>query len=288
MLDIKERRTIMNKKIFKAAAANMDCVLGDTKANLKKMADICKEASAKGALAICFPELATTGYSPTILGDKYYEISEPIPGPTTNLLCKVAKSTGLYIVTGISEKSSVPGRLFNSQVAISPEGKIVSVYRKIHVWGLEKLTWRESITCEYGTFDMPMCKAGHMICYDTSFPETARVLSLMGSNVIFDSAAWRNLEADIWELNTRARAVENHVFMICSNRCGVEGDSTLNGESRIIGPRGNVLAAAGHDEEIIYADIDIDACIKDNAMMLSYMKDRRPEAYSLISDTRNF
>ena len=117
----------MNKKIFKAAAVNMDCELGNVKANLKKMADFCKEASAKGALAICFPELATTGYSPTILGEKYYEISEPIPGPSTNYLCKVAKATGLYIVTGISEKSSVPGRLYNSQIAISPEGKIVSI-----------------------------------------------------------------------------------------------------------------------------------------------------------------
>ena len=101
----------MNKKIFKAAAVNMDCVLGDVKANLKKMAEFCKEASAKGALAICFPELATTGYSPTILGEKYYEISEPIPGPTTNYLCKLAKSTGLYIVTGISEKKQRSGQI---------------------------------------------------------------------------------------------------------------------------------------------------------------------------------
>ena len=75
----------MNKKIFKAAAVNMDCELGNVKANLKKMADFCKEASTKGALAICFPELATTGYSPTILGEKYYEISEPIPGTLNKL-----------------------------------------------------------------------------------------------------------------------------------------------------------------------------------------------------------
>jgi predicted amidohydrolase len=278
----------MNNKIFKVAAANMDCTLGNVSENLKKMKAICEEASEKGALAICFPELATTGYSPVLIGEKYYEISEPIPGPSTDYLCEVAKATGLFIVTGMSEKSSVPGKLYNSQIAISPEGEIVSVYRKIHVWGLEKLYWKESTTCEFATFEMPMCKAGTMICYDTSFPETARVLGLMGVNMIFDSAAWRIQEADIWELNTRARAVENHVFMICSNRCGVEGDSTLNGESRIIGPRGNVLAVAGREEEIIYADIDIDSCIKDNAMQLSYMKDRRPEAYSLISECSNY
>lgn len=160
------------------------CVsLGDVSANLEKME------------AICFPELATTGYSPVLIGEKYFDISEPIPGPSTDFLCAVAKATGLYIVTGISEKSAVPGKLYNSQVSISPEGEIVSVYRKIHVWGLEKLYWKESTTCEFATFEMPMCTAGTMICYDTSFPETARVLALMGSNVIFDSTAWRIQEA---------------------------------------------------------------------------------------------
>ncbi|MEA4972149.1 MAG: nitrilase-related carbon-nitrogen hydrolase [Candidatus Metalachnospira sp.] len=278
----------MEKKKFIVAAANMDCTLGVVSENLKKMEAICKEASIKGAQAICFPELATTGYSPVLIGEKYYEISEQIPGPSTDFLCEVAKATGLYIVTGISEKSSVPGKLYNSQVAISPEGEIVSVYRKIHVWGLEKLYWKESTTCEFATFEMPMCKAGTMICYDTSFPETARVLGLMGVNMIFDSAAWRIQEADIWELNTRARAVENHVYMVCANRCGVEGDSTLNGESRIIGPRGNVLAVAGREEEVIYAEVDIDSCIRDNAMLLSYMKDRRPEAYGLITERSNY
>ncbi len=278
----------MEKKKFKVAAANMDCTLGVVSENLKKMESMCKEAAANGASAICFPELATTGYSPVLIAEKFFEISETVPGPSTDFLCEVAKATGLYIITGISEKSNVPGKLYNSQVTISPEGEIVGLYRKIHVWGLEKLYWKESTSCEFTTFEMPMCKAGTMICYDTCFPETARVLALKGVNIIFDSAAWRIQEADIWELNTRCRAVENHVFMVCSNRCGVEGDSTLNGESRIIGPRGNVLAAAGREEEIIYAEVDIDACIKDNAMQLSYMKDRRPEAYSLITECSNY
>ncbi len=278
----------MEKKKFIVAAANMDCRLGDVKYNLNHMKEICEEAAGKGTLAIVFPELATTGYSPTILGEKYYEISDPIPGPQTDFLCEVAKATGMYIITGISEKSSIPGRLYNSQVTISPEGEIVGLYRKIHVWGLEKLTWKESTSCEFTTFEMPMCKAGTMICYDTCFPETARVLSLKGSNIIFDSAAWRIQEADIWELETRVRALENHIYMVCANRCGVEGDSTLNGESCIVGPRGNVLAMAGREEETIYAEVDIDACIKDNAMMLSYLKDRRPEAYTLITDCTNY
>lgn len=277
----------MSKDIFKVAAAQMDCTLGDVPANLEKMEKMCKEAAANGAQVICFPELATTGYSPVLIGTKYYEISEPIPGPSTEFLGRVAKENNIYIVTGISEQSVVPGKLYNSQICITPTGEVVSRYRKIHVWGMEKLYWKSSTSCEYATFDLPWCKAGTMICYDTSFPETARVLALMGVNIIFDSAAWRIQEADIWDINTRARAVENHVYMVCSNRCGVEGDSTLNGESRIIGPRGNILASTGRDEDIIYADVDIDAGIKENAMYLSYMKDRRPEAYSLITDCTN-
>ena len=277
----------MENGIFKVAAAQMDCTLGVVSENLKKMESMCIEASEHGAEVICFPELATTGYSPVLIGEKYYEISEPIPGPSTEFLGEVARKTNLYIITGISEQSSIPGKLYNSQICVSPEGKVISTYRKIHVWGLEKLYWKASTSCEYAVFDLPWCKAGTMICYDTSFPETARVLALMGVNIIFDSAAWRVQEADIWDLNTRARAVENHVYMVCSNRCGTEGDSILNGESRIIGPRGNILAVTGHEEDIIYADIDINAGIKENAMYLSYMKDRRPEAYSLITDCSN-
>ena len=69
----------MEKKIFKVAAANMDCELGNVSANLKKMESMCKEASSKGCSAILFPELAVTGYSPVLIGEKFYEISEPIP-----------------------------------------------------------------------------------------------------------------------------------------------------------------------------------------------------------------
>lgn len=277
----------MNEKTFRVAAAQMDCVLGDVKKNIEKMKEMVMEAAKNGAQVICFPELATTGYSPTMIGEKYYTISEEIPGPTTEFLGNVARENNIYIVTGISEKSSVPGVLYNSQVCIAPSGEVLKLYRKIHVWGLEKLYWKESIDCEAGYFNLPWCKAGMMICYDTSFPETARLLKLMGAEIIFDSAAWRIQEDDIWDLNTKARAVENHVFMVCANRCGVEGDSTLNGHSRIIGPRGNILAVAGRDEEIIYADINITLEYAEEEQF-TYMQDRRPEAYGLLSTCKDF
>lgn len=76
----------MEKKIFKAAAANMDCVLGDVAANLKKMEKMCIEASKEGASAIVFPELAVTGYSPVLIAEKFYEISEPGSGTEHRLL----------------------------------------------------------------------------------------------------------------------------------------------------------------------------------------------------------
>ena len=276
----------MSHQSFKVATAQMECALGDVAANVKKIILMSAEAASNGAKAVCFPEIAVTGYSPTTISEKYYEISEPVPGKTTDLLCKAAKDSGIYIVTGFSELSAVPGKLYNSQLTFAPDGTIAAHYRKIHVWGLEKLYWQESAQCDFATFDMPYCKAGTMICYDTSFPETARCLALLGCNVIFDSAAWRVQEADIWDLNTRSRALENHVYMVCSNLVGIEGVTTLNGHSRIIGPRGNILAECdGKSEQIVYADVDIDAAIKENALYLSYMKDRRPEAYGIIADT---
>lgn len=276
----------MKYQPFTVAAAQMECKLGDVDANIAKIADMATEAASKGAKAICFPELCIPGYSPSTIAEKYYEISEPVPGPSSDILCKVAQDNDIYIVAGISEQSAVPGRLYNSQVACAPNGKVASLYRKIHMWGTEKLFWHESTECDLATFDMPWCKAGTMICYDTSFPETARCLALLGCNVIFDSAAWRVQEADIWDLNTRSRALENHVFMVCSNLVGMEGKTTLGGLSRIIGPRGNIVAALDDKTEgIIYGEVDPNIAVGENALYLSYMKDRRPEAYGIIADT---
>lgn len=264
----------------------MDCYEADTKRNVDKMIRMVKEAAGHGAQVITFPELATTGYNPPVIGDRFYSISEPIPGPCTDRLAQAARENEVYIITGISEKSSVPGILYNSNICISPQGEIVCLYRKIHVWYLEKLYFKPSVTCEYNTFELPWTRAALMICYDTAFPEMARTLALMGANILFDPAAWCIQDADTWDLNTRARAQENHVFMVCVNRCGQEGDLVLNGRSRIIGPRGTILAEADRDETIIYADIDLDAALAER-IKLPYMKDRRPEAYGLIGRTEH-
>lgn len=276
----------MKHQKFVAAVGQIECALGDVDANVAKIVRMSKEAADNGAKAIVFPELAVQGYSPATIAGGYYEISEPVPGPTTDLLCKAAQDNGIYIITGMSELSSIPGKLYNSQICCAPDGTIASLYRKIHVWGLEKLYWEPSTECDFATFETPWCKAGTMICYDTSFPETARCLALLGCNVIFDSAAWRFQEDDIWDLNTRSRALENHVYMLCSNLIGMYGDTKLNGHSRIIDPRGRILAELDSETEgIIYSEIDIDKATLDNALFLSYMKERRPEAYSLIADT---
>lgn len=275
-------------RTFTVAAAQMACELGDPAANLAKITEMAREAAAHGATAVCFPELAIPGYSPTTIAERYYEISEPVPGPSTEALCACARDNGIYIVAGLSERSAVPGKLYNSQVACAPDGTIASLYRKIHVWGLEKLWWQESCSCEFATFDLPSCRAGTMICYDTNFPETARCLALLGAQVIFDSAAWRVQEADIWDLATRARALDNHAYLVCANLVGVEGETTLNGHSRVIGPRGIVLSELdGSKEGVAYGEVDLDATARESAQSLAYLKDRRPEAYGLIADTRD-
>lgn len=275
-------------RTFTVAAAQMACELGDPAANLAKITGMAKEAADHGAIAVCFPELAVPGYSPTTIAERYYEISEPVSGPSTEALCACARDNGIFIVAGLSERSAVPGKLYNTQITCAPDGSVAAVYRKIHVWGLEKLWWQESCSCEFATFDLPSCRAGTMICYDTNFPETARCLALLGAQVIFDSAAWRVQEADIWDLATRARALDNHAYLVCANLVGVEGETTLNGHSRVIGPRGIVLSELdGAEEGIAYGEVDLDATARESAQALAYLKDRRPEAYGLIADTRD-
>jgi predicted amidohydrolase len=109
----------------------------------------------------------------------------------------------------------------------------------------------------------------------------------MGAKIVFAPAAWNEDDGSYWDIFVRARALENHVFFIGVNRVGLEKDLRLYGSSQIVDPRGNILAAGGKEEEIIVATIDLSEVEKAHITQ-PHLKDRRPEAYNLVSSKSNF
>lgn len=163
----------MNEKKLKCAAVNFKSVLGDTEKNLEKIKEICAKASKENVKIICFPEFALCGQDADQLGLKLFEVSDTIPGRMTKLLSEIAKSCGLYLIVGMSQKSQVPGRLFDTQVIFGPTGEIKATYQKIHIEQRELLYWKGSIGKEIKYFDVTSVLTGILMESDMKCLKTA-------------------------------------------------------------------------------------------------------------------
>ncbi|MEA4901644.1 nitrilase-related carbon-nitrogen hydrolase [Desulfitobacterium sp.] len=271
----------MSRQVTIALGQN-DCELGNLSANLEKVERYIKKASSKGADIICFPELGTTGYRQDLLGDKLWELAEPIPGPTTARIGLLAQKLGIYVILPMIEKGTMPGIVHNSAVLINKHGFVQGVYRKSHAYSTEGHYFTAGNS--YPVFETEFGKIGIMICYDMGFPETARALTLQGAEIIFVPSAWCQEDEDIWDINIPCRALENRVFLAAVNRVGREGeDLVMHGKSKIVDPRGKTLVeAARFQEDLIFAQIDLDILVSARHQ-IPYLKDRKPYTYELLT-----
>ncbi|TFK53225.1 carbon-nitrogen hydrolase [Heliocybe sulcata] len=204
---------------------------------------------------------------------------------TVKMLSGAAKETGIWLIGGsIPERDASDGsKLYNTCTVYSPQGELVTIHRKIHLFDIDipgKITFKESETLTGGStmnmFDTPFARIGLGICYDVRFPELAMIAARSGCQVIIYPAAFNMITGPLhWETLHRARAVDNQAFMsMCSPaRDSVEGYQAY-GHSMVVDPmqvsslshrlcskesmnrRGTVLTQAGHLEEVVYADID--------------------------------
>lgn len=265
------------------ALAQMDSVLGDVAANCAKAEVLIRQAASQGAQIIALPELCTTGYRQDLLGDKLWELSEPIastPGPTIIHFCSIAKELGIYIILPLIEQGTMPGIIHNSAVFIDKGGTVQGVFRKVHAYATERYYFTDENA--YPVFETEFGKIGIMICYDMGFPEVARILTLKGAEILFAPSAWCQEDEDIWDINIPARALENCVFFAAVNRVGREKDLVMHGKSKIVDTRGKTLVeAARFQEDLILATVDLNSLIPARHQ-IPYLKDRKPHTYSLI------
>lgn len=269
--------------------------------NLKKTLSWVKKAADRGAQVICLPELYRSQYFCQKEDSLLFDLAETIPGPSTNAFQKVARANNVSIIVPIFEKRA-PGIYHNSTVVIDADGKILGIYRKMHIPDdpayYEKYYFTpgdlgfKSFKTKFGTI-------GVLICWDQWYPEGARLTALKGAEVLFYPTAigWHPAEKerygaaqkDSWITIQRSHAIANGVYVVSANRVGLEkpvpGTDGIQfwGSSFICDPQGVMLASALEDkEEILVAEIDLKhlETIRRN---WPFLRDRRIDAYDGIT-----
>jgi 5-aminopentanamidase len=241
-----------------------------------------REAASEGARLVIFPECALTGYCYERKEEAFAQ-AEPIPGPSTEAFTRACRELGVWAVYGHLERDA--DRLFNALALVGPEGLIGS-YRKIHLpfLGVDRLVTPGDRP--FQVHDLGGLKVGLLICYDGSFPESARVLTLLGADLIVLPTNWPEAAICSAKYVANTRALENHVYYAAVNRVGHEGDFHFIGLSRIVDYNGNTITGSDNDAETtLYADLEPEKARRKRTIVIpgkheiDRIGDRRPEMY---------
>lgn len=270
---------------IKIAAVQMDFTLGDRATNLANMLARLETAAQAGARLVVFPECGLTGYCFESRAEALPH-AEPIPGPSVAKLSEACRRLNVHAVMGMLEADGE--RLFNACVLVGPAG-LVGSYRKIHLpfLGVDRFTTPgDRPFAVQAAADM---RIGMNICYDSSFPEAARILTLLGADLIVLPTNWPPGAECMASYAVNTRAMENHVYYLAVNRIGSERGFTFIGRSKICAPGGHVLAEGpAEGEAILYAEIDVARARNKQQVRVpgqhevNRVLDRRPEMYGLL------
>ena len=276
--------------MWKIAAVQMDCKLGEVAANLAAVRAKLREASAQGARLVIFPECALTGYCFESKAEAWPH-AEPVPGPSTRALAADCAELDTWVAVGMLE--SAGESLFNACVLIGPDG-IATTYRKLHLpfLGVDRFTTPGDRP--FAVHDLGGLRVGMTICYDGSFPESARCLMLRGADLVILPTNWPTGAMSTAKYLVSARALENHIYYAAVNRTGSERGFSFIGRSRIVDVRGEPLAVSEDERPVVlYAEIDPAKARQKHLVFipgkyeLHRTADRRPEMYGAIVEPRS-
>jgi predicted amidohydrolase len=223
----------------------------------------------------------------------YQAVAEPIPGPTTERLGEIARSRGVTIHIGsMLERSPDSAKCYNTSVIIDQAGLVGATYRKAHLFDVDVpgVEYQESANIAPGqqlvVAELPGFDLGMSICFDLRFPEMYRRLAVSGATVLAIPAVFTVPTGSVhWEVLLRARAIENHAFVIAAGQAGTtaEGISSY-GHSMIIGPWGEVLAESRLEgEDVLVATLDISEVVRRRSQ-IAVLNLRRPDLYDSLPD----
>lgn len=268
---------------FKIALAQIECKRADKTDNIRKIEQTAQHARKQGAELIVFPELSLTGY---VVRDEIYELAEPIPGPATEAVEKIAQKTKTYIVFGMPELSEkAQATIHNTAVLVGPEGligKYQKMYLPTHSVFEEKRYFRPGY--QAAAFDTKLGKIGLIICYDIFFPEVSRLTRLEGAQLIVCISASPAIRRMFFETLTVARALENTAFLAYVNLVGIEDGLQFCGGSKLVGPNGRILAKAKYDKEDMIMGTVNYAHIRPVEAFVPTLRDLRPELFDKLKE----
>ncbi len=258
--------------------------------NIEKAVDYIREAADEGAEIVCLQELFSTQYFCVVQETKYFDFAEPVPGPTTNRLARVAKRDSVAIIAPIFEAdTAVQGTFYNTAAIIDKNGKVIGKYRKTHIpqlVGYQEKFYFKPGNYGYPVFEIPGLKFGLVICYDRHFEEGPRIQALKGAQIVFVPTC-TGFYPELWELELRAHASFNTIFVAGLNRCGVEfpkqQPARYFGKSVVVNPKGEIIARAGERESVLVADIHLQE-VNERRKIAPFLRDRRPDLYGEIAE----
>ncbi|MCP3873684.1 MAG: carbon-nitrogen family hydrolase [Desulfobacteraceae bacterium] len=237
---------------MKVASIQFSVVENNKNATLKK---------AKAAIEQChdadlviLPEIWNIGF---MSFDRYIKEAEKIDGPTITMLQGLAQHIDAYIHTGsFIEKEN--GHYYNTSLLLSPQGDILTTYRKIHLFGYKS---RETELLTPGkspvTVKTPLGIIGMATCFDLRFPELFRKMVDNGTQIFLVTSAWPHLRLEPWIMFNKVRALENQCFLISANSSGINNKVQFAGHSMLVDPWGSVIASAKDEETIVKSRIDL-------------------------------
>ena len=282
-------------RVVAVGLVQMRCAV-DPAVNLAAAVKHVRAAAKKGAQVVCLPELFRSRYFCQAEDHASFALAEPIPGPSTATLGKLAREIGIVIVASLFERRAA-GVYHNTVVVLDAKGLVAGMYRKMHVPDdplfYEKFYFTPG-DLGFRAFDVGHARIGTLICWDQWYPEAARLTALAGAEVLFYPTAigWHPSEKAefgvaqhaAWETVQRSHAIANGVFVAVPNRVGHEphpgGDGIeFWGQSFVVDPAGQVLARASADrEEVLVVPCDL-AAIETARTHWPFLRDRRIDAY---------
>jgi N-carbamoylputrescine amidase len=282
---------------FHIGLIQMSCS-ADPDSNLAKAVACIGDAAALGARIVCVEELFRSQYFCREENAAFFDLAEPVPGPTTERFSELARELEIVIVGSIFERRAA-GVYHNTAVVFDADGSMAGMYRKMHIPDdplyFEKYYFTPG-DLGFRSFDTRYARIAPLVCWDQWYPEGARLAALAGAQVLFyptaigwhpsEKARYGKAQHDAWRTIQRSHAIANGVYVAAVNRVGYEGPPEHGlefwGGSFVADPFGQVLAEASHDsEETLIVECD-PARIEEVRRNWPFLRDRRIDAYGPI------
>jgi N-carbamoylputrescine amidase len=263
--------------------------------NLERTMASIRQAAAQGAQIICLQELFASRYFCQREDLAQFRLAEPIPGPTTTAMGRLAAELQVVLIVPLFEQRT-PGLYHNSAVVFDADGALLGTYRKMHIPddpGYYEKFYFTPGDLGYQTYRTRYATIGTLICWDQWFPEAARLTALSGAQILFYPSAigWHDDEPpevaraqhEAWEMVQRSHAITNGVYVATVNRVGREGTVSFWGASFVAAPSGQLVAKASHSEEAtLLATCDLTA-IATMRQQWPFLRDRRIDTYNALA-----